>query len=291
MNTLKGVLMLTRPHNLFVAIITTFIGYGLVSRIYGLPLLSSSFIYATAVVVFVAAAGYVINDYYDVETDRVSKPWRPLVTGIVAPTTARLLAYILYLAGMVVSLVLGFWPAVFAALNAVLTHEYSRWVKKTGFLGNLLVALNSAATILFGGLVRSLDANSPVPYLVLLPSLYAFLLILGREIVKGIEDVEGDKRIGAMTLAVSCGVHCARSVAALLLLVVVAISPLPALLGPYNLAYLALALVVDASIILAIHALYNGHEARHIVEASRRARSLLKISLLAGGLAFALGLF
>ncbi|HIQ24305.1 MAG TPA: hypothetical protein EYH50_04570 [Pyrodictium delaneyi] len=287
---LKGIAELTRPHNLLVAAVTTLIGYGLVSKVYGYQLIEDTFAQAALIVMFVAAAGYMINDYYDIETDRVAKPWRPLVSGTVQPNVARILAYIFFLLGIIASTNLGPCVAVFVIVNVLLLHEYSRWVKKTGFIGNIVVALNSAATVLFGGLVRSVELGAVVPYAVLLPAVYAFLLVLGREVVKGIEDVEGDKHVGISTVAVKCGVVCARRVAALLLGLVVAISPLPAVTGLYNWLYVVFAAIVDVSIAVSLMNLYRASSYHELIVEARRARSLLKLGFLAGGVAFTAGL-
>jgi len=154
----------------------------------------------------------------------------------------------------------------------------------------MVVALNSAATILFGGLVRSVELGALVPLAVLLPAAYAFLFVLGREVVKGIEDVEGDKRANIFTVAVKCGLPCARSVAAILLGLVVAISPLPALIGIYNWLYSVFAAIVDVSISVSLIVLYRAGKGDELIAAARRARSILKVGFLAGGLAFTAGL-
>ena len=286
----KGVAELTRPHNLVVAVVTTFIGYGIVSKTYGYQLADKTFIWPALVVVLIAAAGYVINDYYDIETDRIAKPWRPLVSGIVSSRTARILAYILFALGLAISAIMNPYILLFVAANALLLHEYSRWIKRTGFIGNTVVAYNSAATILFGGLTRSIELDALVPYAVLIPAIYAFLFVLGREIVKGIEDIEGDRRAGIYTIAVAYGAERARSMAILLLGAVVAISPIPALLGIYNVLYAVFAVIVDVTILLSLITLYKANNIDEIIAAARKARSLLKAGFLAGGLAFTLGL-
>jgi len=128
----RGLVELTRPHNLLVAVVTTLIGYGLASKVDGYQLIDYTFVQAALIVVLVAAAGYVISDYYDIETDKIAKPWRPLVSGVVPPIVARMLAYVLFALGVAASISLSPYVFVFVVANAVRLHEYSRWVKRTG---------------------------------------------------------------------------------------------------------------------------------------------------------------
>ncbi len=286
----KGYLELMRPHNLLVSFLTTMVGYGAAIKALHIKPNYIECIIASLVVVFIAAGGYVINDYYDVETDAVSKPWRPIIRGVVGRGEARVLAYILFVSGLLLSLFYSLYVLIFTIISAWLVHEYSRWIKKTGFIGNVAVSVESAATILFGGFFASVQYNKYVPFIVFIPVFYAFLLVLGREIIKGIEDVEGDSRAGIYTLAVTIGPRKAAVFASILLLLVVGISPIPWLSGIYNNLYLVLALGVDATIIYSIAVLINSKRYIELIEFSKRARSALKIGFLLGGLAFLLGL-
>jgi geranylgeranylglycerol-phosphate geranylgeranyltransferase len=294
----SGVVELLRPHNLLVAFFTTFIGYAAVVRDAGLSIrgLFSDFVIAAMVVVLIAAGGYVINDYYDVETDAVAKPWRPIVSGRVSRRAARVIAYTLFAAGIMLALVRYYCalPLVaFVLLNALLVHEYSRWIKRRGFMGNLVIAFNSASTILFGYLAACYDVKGHLYLQVyaLIPSLYAFLLVLGREVVKGLEDIKGDSVAGIRTLAVVLGLRKASISATLILLLVVLLSPLPYISGLFNIYYLILASIVDALILLSIKLILAWKEEDEAIKAAAKARSLLKWSFLLGALAFIIGLY
>ncbi|ABM79903.1 geranylgeranylglycerol-phosphate geranylgeranyltransferase [Hyperthermus butylicus] len=293
---LRGLIELVRPHNLVVAALTTLIGYGTVASIYGGDIVSSGYAYAALIVVLVAAGGYVINDYYDIETDMVAKPWRPIVSGRVSPGAARFYAYMLFTIGLIIALVTcpNFIVFGFAVLNALLVHEYSRWIKRTGLPGNIVIAFNSASTIVFGALYASCMIKGKVvlPSVALIPVLYAFLLVLGREFVKGIEDVKGDAIAGIGTLAVRFGVRTAYMASVAVLGLVVVLSPFPYISGVYNMAYLILALVVDVLIAYSLAILGRGvaRGLEDAIRASRRARSALKLAFMVGALAFLAGL-
>ena len=295
---LMGVIELLRPHNLLVAFLTTLIGYAAVAKDAGTPfhMLLGRFAVAASVVTLIAAGGYVINDYYDVETDAIAKPWRPIVSGRVSRRTAQMLAYLLFMLGVVLAVIeyYRYPPLVgFVLLNAILVHEYSRWIKRRGFTGNLVIAFNSSSTILFGYMVACYDVKGHLylqPY-ALIPALYAFLLVLGREIVKGLEDVKGDEAAGIRTLAVALGLRKASIVASLMLIIVVALSPLPYISGLFNIYYLILAAVVDVLILVSVKLILAWERESQAIRAAMRARSLLKWSFLLGAAAFIVGLY
>ncbi len=228
----------------------------------------------------IGAGGNVVNDYFDRFIDAVNKPWRPIPSGLVSPVTAHRASIGFMTAGVLLSLLLP-WPCPLVAFIAsVLLYEYSRWIKKTGVLGNLVIAGLSGLNILYGGLA------SPNPWLSIIPSLYAFLLILGREVYKGIEDVEGDRKYGVNTIAVVLGVEAAYIIGTILLLLVIAISPIPYLLYRYNELYITLAVLgVDVPICYSIFIV--GRNPGDAFKATR----ILKIPLFTGLLAFLLGVF
>jgi len=123
---------------------------------------------------------------------------------------------------------------------------YSWKIKRKGLLGNLTIAGLSALNLIYGGLI------APKPLYSLMPAAYAFLIMTGREILKGIEDVVGDCMGGVKTLAVVRGEKYALLCSTLALMGVVAISPIPLAIG-YSPAYFAMTILgVDLSIILSL---------------------------------------
>ncbi len=285
----RGLVELTRPHNILVALVTTYIGYGVVYKIvHGFMGLDYWFIPIALTVALVAAAGYVINDYFDVVIDAVNKPERPIPSGRVTPREALLEALVLLTLGVATASTIGLYSYVFACINMLVLFHYSSWIKKTGFPGNIAIAFNSASSIVYGGLAyMDVTGNYTGWPWVLIPALYAFLLVLGREVVKGIEDYYGDSREGVRTLAVTLGPSRAARIASAILASVIALSPLPMLAGLYNYAYAVLAAAVDALCLASIKTLLG---ADNPVEEARKPRRWLKIAFLLGGLAFILGL-
>ena len=117
---------------------------------------------------------------------------------------------------------------------------YARWCKRWLVIGNLVVATISCSAFLAGALV----AHNPRAALI--PAAIAFVFVVCREIVKGAEDVDGDRRGGVRTLAVVMGAPRAGTVAGVLMLLLAALLPLPALTAKYRASYL---LVMELAVV------------------------------------------
>ena len=291
---IRGILELIRIHNVVNAGFAALAGYIVAAGTYGGPLLSGEALLGVLIVSVAAAGGYVINDYFDLEVDRVNKPERPIPSGRVGVEEAYKLAMVLFATSVILAFTLvrvSLWVGVFCGLfvlaHAILMYYYSKTFKVMGFLGNLVVSFSSFSSLVFGGLVYAAikgDLYYALPSIV--PACYAFLIILSREIVKGIEDMEGDRVRNVKTLALKYGPRKAFLASLVPYTVLVVISPLPyffpLLAKKYGLVYLAIALLgVDVPATLAMYRLRNDP-----VRYAAEARSLLKISLLMGPIAF-----
>jgi len=149
---------------------------------------------------FIAASGYVINDVFDVDIDRINRPGRPLPAGRISLNAATRYALLLAVAGLISAAFTRQWYCMaIAVFNSLLLYAYARWLKAAPLIGNLVVAYAAASVFVFGGL-----ANHN-----LLPSLgfsyFAFFYTLVRELVKDAQDIEGDTALHARTLAILIG--------------------------------------------------------------------------------------
>lgn len=239
---------------------------------------------ATALKLFFSAmliggAGNVINDYADREVDAINKPWRPIPSGAISPREALIGFFILNGAGLAIAALLPWTCLLVAVLASIALALYSLRLKKILLVGNNVVALMSAINLVYGGLA------APKPLLSMFPAIYAYLLILGREFLKGLEDVEGDRRFGIKTLATEFGRRWAYVASWIVMGVLIAISPLPYILAHFNLLYIVLAtLGTDATIVIALIA------ARKLDEKSAwKATRIMKLSFVFGLLAFLVG--
>ncbi|MDG6997713.1 MAG: geranylgeranylglycerol-phosphate geranylgeranyltransferase [Nitrososphaerota archaeon] len=193
----------------------------------------------------ISSFSMVSNDIYDLEVDRVNQPGRPLPSGIVSVRNAWVLATLLLIAGLLAAAALGMANFLIASLFALIGWYYNYRGKKMGLLGNSLVALSLAIPYIYGSVaLQNYSVN--LGYLLALTS---FLAGLGREVLKGISDVEGDKIRNVRTVAISRGVKTARLTTAVLFMLAVVSSALPIvfqLLGRALPVYLVLVAIPDA---------------------------------------------
>ncbi len=279
---LSGYLELARPHNVLVAVLNGLVGAVTVwALVHHGVACTRPVVYALLSIAFVAAGGYAINDYFDADIDRLNKPWRPIPSGRVTPGEAYAYSLLLFAAGVYAGFAASIYNGVFALIVAALLYLYPAWMKRRrAMLGHLTVAATGAATIIYGGLaagvcmgaVRAALAASAIP------AAYAFTLILAREFVKALEDMEADAARGASTIATVYGEKLAKAAAATLLAAVAVAAPLPYLLLGYGPLYLALASIVAVINVYSIRLLARRRYAE--------ARRLLKIAFGLGGLAF-----
>ncbi len=195
---------------------------------------------------FLQAAADVINDYFDREIDAINNPNRPIPRGDITPKEAVLLFILFTIIGLSSAIPLGLECFIFASIFLGLSFAYNAKLKATGFLGNIIVSLCVAAPFLFGGLV----VTKSFPPILIIFSLLAFLANTGREINKGIVDIEGDKTKNIKTIAISFGPRTAARIAALFYLSAVVLSPLPYLLGLLGISYLILIILVTDSLFI-----------------------------------------
>jgi len=229
----------------------------------------------------VGVGGNVINDYFDRFIDSVNKPWRPIPSGIIKAEVAFRASMVFMALGTLVSTLVSLTNSVLALTASVLLYLYSWRLKSLGPIGNSVIASLSLLSIIYGGVATGNPLKS------LVPSFYAFLIILGREFLKGLEDIEGDLKYGVMTLANTYGVGVATALGLTSLATVVVISPLPLItnycLNPIPYATLAFA-GVDAPIALATYLIIKDP-----LRNAWRATRVLKAPLLLGLLAFLTG--
>lgn len=190
-------------------------------------------------VVCVAAAGNVINDYFDIEIDRVQRPERPLPSGTVSLDAAYTLYFLLNLVGVGLGFYLS-WQnnnyrlGYIYIIAALLLYLYSASLKKIAVVGNIVVASLIAVIFL---LLFVFEANfiSIIPldeldkekalrviyYQVIGYALFAFFTNFTREVVKGIEDMNGDAQHKVKSLPVVGGINVAKIVAAVAILLII----------------------------------------------------------------------
>jgi len=194
---------------------------------------------------FLAAGSMVINDIADKEIDTINEPARPIPSGAVTVKQAQTFAGLLAVAGFVLALLTNWQCLVIAVFSWLVFGAYSLWGKRSGFFGNLLVSVCVVVPFVYGGFAfgKGLVTSSAV-FIAL-----AFLANTGREIIKGVVDVDGDKRKGIRTVAARFGVHFAVVAATVFYVSAVVLSVLPWILGLMSFWFLPFVLITDVGLI------------------------------------------
>jgi geranylgeranylglycerol-phosphate geranylgeranyltransferase len=192
----------------------------------------------------ISAFSMVTNDVYDYEVDRVNQPTRPVASGRISLRAAKIYAVPFLAIGLASSIILGAVNFAIASIFALIGWYYNFHGKKFGLAGNSLVAISLAIPYVFGSIaVRDYSIN-----LAYLLSLTSFLAGMGREVLKGISDIQGDKLRNVKSVAISHGLEKAKFAVAFFFVLAIISSVFPLLAGVLGnglLVYLVLILITD----------------------------------------------
>lgn len=166
--------------------------------------------------VCIAAAGYIINDYFDIKIDIVNKPERVVVGRYLKRRWAMGAHQILNVLGAVLGLVVSPYIFVINVFSITLLWFYSERYKRLPFIGNFIVSLLTGFSLLI--LTVHFPANR---HLVFIYAVFSFFISLVREIVKDMEDIKGDEAHGCRTLPIIWGIRQTKNFLYVILLMFV----------------------------------------------------------------------
>ena len=152
--------------------------------------------------VLIAAAGYIINDYYDVKIDYINKPERVVIGRNIPRRYAILFHVVLSGIGILIGLLLSWRIAALNVLSAFLLWLYSNNLKRLPFIGNFSVAFLTGLSVWIVDLLYQHGSALIVIY-----ASFAFFMTLVREIIKDMEDLKGDNTFGCKTLPIVWGLR------------------------------------------------------------------------------------
>ncbi len=220
----------------------------------------------------------VVNDVYDLEVDRVNRPDRALPSGRVSVGEASRASQVLLVVGLACSVISLIPLAVLvASAYAFLSWLYNSRAKRTGLAGNLIVASSLAIPFVYGGAV---SGGSIEGSLLLMMALTAFFSGAGREVVKGMADVEGDSKRDVNSVARRRGMAVASAVGAAFFILAVLTSWVPLLTGLANQVYTYGVIVPDIIFLYLAAAILARHEAASAYRVKRIALAGMTVGLL-----------
>jgi len=225
----KDAIEILRPINGLMGGLTVIIGI-LNTRIGIDPItLIFNVIFGVLTYFFISGSSMVINDYYDIEIDKINRPERPIPRGSITLKQAKILWIITVLIGTIFTIIpsvlfnIGYLITIIVVFMAFIGWLYAAWGKKSGFLGNIIVGISFSIGLIYGAMLN----NSIIPPYIYYFFLTSFFLLLSREVIKGCEDVEGDKNEGVKTLAIRIGIKKSTMVSMIFAIVAIFFYILP----------------------------------------------------------------
>ncbi len=276
MGKLMGFLRLIRPLNCLMMGFAVIVGASLVSTLSFTTNLLLGFVTSFAL----TAASMVINDFYDRKIDAINEPNRPIPKGDVSPKEALFFALVLSLIGFIAAFETNLPSLVVAVIAWIISITYITEGKSTGLPGNFLVSATVVIPFIYGGLAVEQIETSALLFVAIV-----FLSNTGREITKGIVDVEGDRSHNIKTIAVTHGEPTAAIVAAAFSLLAVSLSPLPWMWGLVSDWFLPPVILTDLGLIISSVLLLRNYSRTN----AKKIKNLNLAWFVTGLLAFILG--
>lgn len=249
-------LQIIRPNVCILSVLGILIG-SVITGYYGFLIIP-----AVIAAFLITAFGNTINDYFDFEIDKINASHRPLPSGKITRKGALYYSILLVLLGIAFSAINIYFLGI-AIFNAIVSFIYAWKLKKTALAGNAAVAYLAASTYVAAAFISA----ATIPFAIIVLSVISFMGTLSREIVKDIEDVEGDKSQGACTLPIIAGRMNARILSHIIMIAAIISLYLPYHYGIYGYEYLIIAAIGG---IVAAYSLVN---------TPTKAQKLIKISM------------
>lgn len=277
MKTFNAIISVVRPLNCSITFFTIVVACLICSSTINYELI----LVAALVGAFVNAGGNVINDYFDIEIDKINRPDRPLPSKQIPPKLALNIYISLSFLSFIVSLRY-LKPQAFGivVLSSAILFLYSYKLKRIPLLGNVVVSFFTGLAFIFGSVVVG---NI---YCGIIPALFALLISLMRELVKDIEDIEGDLACGISTFPIKFGISNTVTLISIVGIALIIATTIPFLLKIYNLYYfIFVSLFVNTILVIAISKLRIDTSRRTIRIVSR----LLKLGMVLGVISIVIG--
>jgi geranylgeranylglycerol-phosphate geranylgeranyltransferase len=268
-STISAIVRLLRPVNMGIAFLTIAAG-GVLSDPSAVRW--PEILLAAAAGALIVGGGNALNDCFDIDIDRLNRPERPLPSGALSIKQANALWVTLSIVGVTLSYSITPWNLYLSVFWVFALYYYSRVLKKTVLAGNLTIGVLTGTAFLFGAVVTGNAATA------LFPGLFAFLVNVTRELLKDVEDVEGDRQAGAATLPVRYGTRASLLTAAGAIIALVAATILPYVLNIYTITYLWIVLAVDAALLFVLLSWWRDESLSNL----RRLSGILKLAMVVG---------
>ena len=264
---------------------------------------SYTFVLLVVSLVFIVAGGYVINDWFDVETDKFNKPDKVLIPNVFSQKEAKLFYVILTFIGLATGLISSImvlnvdFYVLFAviALIACLLYSYSSTYKRKLLVGNLIVSSLVAIAVFLPYIFEILylsdnllmlstckELAKNIVYFVLIYTIFAFVLTFIREIIKDAEDAEGDGNTHCRTMPVVLGLNKTKTILYILVILLLLLLFIYTLILFELKLFVASAFMISVALssVLLIAKIYKAKEYKDFHKLSFMSKMMMLIGLL-----------
>ncbi len=221
----------------------------------------------------IGSGGNVINDYFDVEIDKINRPERVLPSGILSQTEAIILYFILSICGVALSFLINLETFLISLFSVAIIFFYSKYLKKISLVGNFTVAVMTGMAFIYGGTAAG-NINDAV-----IPAVFALLINLVREILKDIEDIQGDEKQNINTFPQKFGVPKSKLLILIITVLLLVFTFYPFIFEIYKIEYFVIVMVfVNTALIYFLKSLFEDSNSTSL----RKLSNLLKIVMVIG---------
>jgi len=229
---------------------------------------------------FTASAGNIINDIFDIGIDKINRPERPLASEKISKNSAMVFYLTLILTSLILSWFINLHAFLVVLLTIILLFIYSKYLKRIPLIGNIVIALSTGLVFIYGGVA----VENPLGAII--PAMFAFLINLVREIVKDMQDVPGDEKIGLQTFPIKFGFKKSIQLILILSVVLILATCYPFITQIYRIEYFIIVMViVNPIIVYSAKSLFEDHSIKNLDKIS----NLLKLSMVFGLIAIYFG--
>jgi len=277
-NKILAVIKISRPINFFITALSIYVACIICSSD---KLVIISALFASISGGLIASAGNIINDIFDIKIDEINRPGRVLPKKELTVNQAWLMYFIFNVVGIWLVINLNITVISIAALSIVIVYLYSWKIKKISLAGNFVVSIMTALAFFYGGVVVNNVKDA------LIPAGFAFLINLIREIVKDMEDIEGDRANGIETFPIKNGSAAAAKLAIVIAVLLILFTFVPFIWKIYKIEYFILVMIsVNVLLVYFIKSISINTQKENLSRLSK----LLKLNMMIGLIAIYIGI-
>jgi geranylgeranylglycerol-phosphate geranylgeranyltransferase len=272
-----SVIHIIRPINLLIIFCSVIVAGIICIGINSLP---SKIIFAAFAFSFVGAAAYVVNDIFDVEIDKINKPLRPLASNALSKKEAWYLFVLLCMLSIIFSLPVNLLSFAVILVSEVIVFLYSYRIKKIPLAGNITVSFMTGLAFIYGGVAVDNVKDAVIP------AVFAFIINFIREIVKDMEDIEGDRKNNIQTFPIRYGSKASVILITSLTIFLFIFTFVPFIFQYYKIEYFIMVMVtVNVLFVYFVKSLVKNKTRENLAKLS----SILKLNMVLGLIAIYLG--